>query len=139
MPSQMASRRLPGILRGAPREAQDGPKSRQERPQTNPRAAKTAPGAGQRRSQPPGRHFVPLGGRCGDFRRSIYLRRIRRCTLRLPARTRKCKNSLPCLCFSVGRVVRESLSIYLMRPRDKAAKHTATTHPEYLTAMHDMY
>ena len=62
--SKMASRTLPGSLRGPPadpREAQDGPKRRQERPETAPRAAKSAPRAARRRFQ------SGLGGHLGPM------------------------------------------------------------------------
>ena len=86
----MTSRSSPASLRGAPREAQEGPKRRQGLPKTTPRAGQRAARAAHMRSQsglgghlghtwrpkaprrPPGRHFGPLGVRCCSLRESIF-------------------------------------------------------------------
>ena len=86
----MTSRSSPASLRGAPREAQEGPKRRQGLPKTTPRAGQRATRAAHMRSQsglgghlghtwrpkaprrPPGRHFGPLGVRCCSLRESIF-------------------------------------------------------------------
>ena len=86
----MTSRSSPASLRGAPREAQEGPKRRQGLPKTTPRAGQRATRAAHMRSQsglgghlghtwrpkaprrPPGRHFGPLGVRFCSLRESIF-------------------------------------------------------------------